>query len=291
MDDILDKILSASPEHPLSPAEAESLMERWPAFTLPALVALRTAARRSSADVSRMAALTAISLPGSDSLRDILGDDARIYANFYPRQMPKTPSTTDTIDAFLATYGAGTDPRETDILTRAIFNPAPDYAAVLASEEQSSMPSDDELDEAKVGARTAAVNRFIASARHAGRTTLPPDDGMPQSSSRDTRRAAQATPPETVDAGQADNNSSGTSGTAPAQEKGGTEAAAPAKTGAAPDPGALSESLARIMIKNHNYTKALEIISGLHLKNPEKSVYFADQIRFLRKLIVNESKK
>ncbi len=45
------------------------------------------------------------------------------------------------------------------------------------------------------------------------------------------------------------------------------------------------------MIKNHNYTKALEIISDLSLKNPEKSVYFADQIRFLRKLIIIENKK
>lgn len=53
---------------------------------------------------------------------------------------------------------------------------------------------------------------------------------------------------------------------------------------------ALTESLARVMIKNRNYRKALEIITELNLKNPEKSVYFADQIRFLRKLIINESK-
>jgi len=53
---------------------------------------------------------------------------------------------------------------------------------------------------------------------------------------------------------------------------------------------ALTESLARVMIKNKNYRKALEIIMELNLKNPEKSVYFADQIRFLRKLIINESK-
>lgn len=290
MDDILDKILSASPEQPLSTAEAASLMERWPAFILPALVALRTAANRNTADIQRMATLTAISLPGSDSLRDILGDDAQIYANFYPQQMPKTPSTTDTIDTFLATYGTGTDPRETDILTKAIFNPAPDYAAMLASEEQSSMPSDDELDETKVGARAATVNRFIASTRHAGRTTLPPD-AMPQPPARDVMDATPARHPQIGDAAQVDNNSSGISGATPAQEKDDTQTVAPTKAATTSDPGALSESLARIMIKNHNYTKALEIISDLHLKNPEKSVYFADQIRFLRKLIVNESKK
>ena len=52
---------------------------------------------------------------------------------------------------------------------------------------------------------------------------------------------------------------------------------------------ALSESLARVMIKNRNYTKALEIIQAISLNNPEKSVYFADQIRFLRKLIINDN--
>lgn len=52
----------------------------------------------------------------------------------------------------------------------------------------------------------------------------------------------------------------------------------------------LTESFARIMIKNHNYVKALKIIEELNLKNPEKSIYFADQIRFLKKLIITQSK-
>lgn len=54
---------------------------------------------------------------------------------------------------------------------------------------------------------------------------------------------------------------------------------------------ALTESFARILIKNKNYSKALTIIEELNLKNPEKSIYFADQIRFLKKLIINQSKK
>ncbi|MDE7414296.1 MAG: hypothetical protein K2N05_11015, partial [Muribaculaceae bacterium] len=44
-----------------------------------------------------------------------------------------------------------------------------------------------------------------------------------------------------------------------------------------PETPALSESLARAMIKNGNYRKALEIITDLSLKNPKKSIYFADQ--------------
>ncbi len=47
----------------------------------------------------------------------------------------------------------------------------------------------------------------------------------------------------------------------------------------------LSLSLAKIMIKNGNYQKALEIITEISLNNPKKSIYFADQIRFLKKLI------
>jgi hypothetical protein len=53
---------------------------------------------------------------------------------------------------------------------------------------------------------------------------------------------------------------------------------------------ALSESLAKMMIKNGNYRKALEIITDLSLKNPKKSIYFADQMRFLKKLIQNQQK-
>lgn len=56
------------------------------------------------------------------------------------------------------------------------------------------------------------------------------------------------------------------------------------------EPPVLSESLARAMIKNGNYRKALEIISDLSLNNPKKSIYFADQMRFLKKLILNQSK-
>lgn len=53
----------------------------------------------------------------------------------------------------------------------------------------------------------------------------------------------------------------------------------------------LTESFAKILIKNQNYTKALQIIQELNLNNPEKSVYFADQIRFLKKLIINQRKQ
>ena len=58
-----------------------------------------------------------------------------------------------------------------------------------------------------------------------------------------------------------------------------------------PEEGYFTETLARIYIKQGNYSKALEIIRQLSLDNPKKNVYFADQIRFLEKLIINNNKK
>ena len=51
-----------------------------------------------------------------------------------------------------------------------------------------------------------------------------------------------------------------------------------------------TETLAHIYIKQKRYEKALLIIKNLNLKNPEKNAYFADQIRFLEKLIINTKK-
>lgn len=47
----------------------------------------------------------------------------------------------------------------------------------------------------------------------------------------------------------------------------------------------LSESLAAMMIRNGNYSKALEILTAIRNNNPEAPYYIADQIRFLRKAI------
>jgi hypothetical protein len=53
----------------------------------------------------------------------------------------------------------------------------------------------------------------------------------------------------------------------------------------------LTETLAGIYIKQGKYLKALEIIKRLNLNIPKKNAYFADQIRFLEKLIVNSGQK
>ena len=52
-----------------------------------------------------------------------------------------------------------------------------------------------------------------------------------------------------------------------------------------------TETMARIYIKQGKFSKALEIIRRLSLVDSEKNAYFADQIRFLEKLIINSNKK
>lgn len=57
------------------------------------------------------------------------------------------------------------------------------------------------------------------------------------------------------------------------------------------DESCFTETLAKIYIRQRRYSKALEIIKKLSLKYPKKNAYFADQIRFLEKLIINTKSK
>lgn len=52
-----------------------------------------------------------------------------------------------------------------------------------------------------------------------------------------------------------------------------------------------TETLANIYIKQGKYDKALEIIRRLCLEYPNKNRYFADQIRFLEKLVKHTKRK
>ena len=45
------------------------------------------------------------------------------------------------------------------------------------------------------------------------------------------------------------------------------------------------------MLSKKRYLEALEIIEKLNLNYPKKNAYFADQIRFLEKVIINNKNK
>ena len=58
-----------------------------------------------------------------------------------------------------------------------------------------------------------------------------------------------------------------------------------------PETSFFTETLANIYIKQGKYEKALEIIKRLCLEYPNKNRYFADQIRFLEKIIKHTKRK
>ena len=53
----------------------------------------------------------------------------------------------------------------------------------------------------------------------------------------------------------------------------------------------LTESLAKLYVKQHKFEQALAIFSSLNLKYSKKSSYFADQIRYLEKVIAYQQEK
>lgn len=226
----------------------------------PALRALRDGASLDAATLHTLADSVAIAMHDRRTAEYVLGDRVPTFDNFYATEPAETPSTEDTIDTFLHTFGK-IDRRESEALTRMIFSPTPDYGAVLAAEEKASVPGVSELDDPALSEHDRLINSFISSSRPAG----------PQQPAPAQKTNSKDIPTQPVNLSET-----------PVQ----TPQPAPE-----PESTSLTESLARVMIKNGNYSRALKIISELSLKNPEKSIYFADQIRFLRKLIINENNK
>ena len=70
----------------------------------------------------------------------------------------------------------------------------------------------------------------------------------------------------------------------------GSDAPAEAEKEDVPENAFFTETLANIYIKQGKYDKALEIIRRLCLEYPNKNRYFADQIRFLEKIVKHTKK-
>ncbi|MCC8038576.1 MAG: hypothetical protein LIP02_10695 [Bacteroidales bacterium] len=250
-----------NPNEPVDPAWLDQMQRLHPGVTVPATLLLSREHPGVGDDMAR--ALTerlAILSPSRETLASILLPEAAGWLNFYPPQQGPEPLTTDqVIDRFIDNYG-GRDPKEDALLERLIFHPTADYAQVLAEEEESSLPSPNEAPE---GSQDALINSFILEHHNAGST--------------DVRAAMEGT---TLDDHNQETtgNKQGAVAPSPAPDK----PSDPATTRPTP---ALSESLAKIYTKQGRYEQAFEIISQLSLNNPEKSIYFADQLRFLRKLI------
>lgn len=241
-----------NPSMPIDPQWVEATAERYPFFTLPATLLLSRDNNLDSRQVEALTRRLALNVANPAILMEQLRPEAAGWINFYPQQ-PAAPklSTDEAIDHFIDTYGKP-DPNEEALLTKLIFNPTPDYAQLLSQEEEKSAPRPDTAPE---GTQDALINNFIIKSReHQGH--FPPVAETPED-----------------DAARQD---------APLTD--GTPVNPPEDNG----PAMLSESLAKIYIRQRRYAKAFEIIEGLSLKYPEKSIYFADQLRFLRKLMINQ---
>ncbi len=228
-----------------------------PYYVYPALLKLKN--ERANLTDEEIAALKQhIALNAADAAAavefvDLAGDD---WAHIYPPEPEPEQITTDNaIDTFLNTYGSR-NPKEDALLERLIFNPTPDYSQVLEQEEGDAAPA------APVNEQDAMIAAFINHNDADAANDINHEDDILaaiEQKSPDDAPAAYDTPaPQTIAAD-----------------------APPAATPAS----SLSESLAKIYIKQGRYERAFEIISDLNLNYPKKSAYFADQLRFLQKLI------
>jgi len=64
-----------------------------------------------------------------------------------------------------------------------------------------------------------------------------------------------------------------------------------AEVSTTPPESLMTETLARVYLEQKNYKKAIQAYKILILKNPEKSGFFADQIRAIEKLQENNTKQ
>ena len=238
---------------PLQKEDAMAVVSDYPYFTPVAIALLKGDCGLSQEEREKITALAATSIPDREELFNHTGKDADKFADFYPEEEKGAESTMDTISHFLDTFG-NDDENEIKALEQLIFNPVPDYAQLLAKEEEGSAPAEGELDAANMSEKDLRINKFIAKSKK-------------QSGRFPTEGGEEVVPYEV------------------------TEAPSPKVAGDNADSSLLTESLAKIYIRQHRYEKALEIIMSLSLNFPEKSIYFADQMRFLKKLIVNEKYK
>ncbi|MDE5799609.1 MAG: hypothetical protein K2H74_01135 [Paramuribaculum sp.] len=228
--DAADRSLDPTPEQM---ENWRAIAARYPYLTLPAMMEL-SHTPADSPERSKITARVALSAPDIDSLLRLIDPDAHSLSGFYPaEEEPDTPTTSQALDTFLATYAHADDlPDETRLLEKIIFNPVPaDYALTLTDDDPLPQPADEQ---------DSLLDAFLAS-QGVG-TALP--------AAEPERPAATSIPAARAD-----------------------------------DP--LSESLAMIYIRQGRYEKAYEIIRQLSLNFPKKSIYFADQLRFLRKLMLN----
>ncbi|WP_407401250.1 hypothetical protein [Sodaliphilus sp.] len=244
MDNIVDDIKAKLKDGGTSQAWLEHTLDEHPYFTAPLLLYLKEHGIEGNEE---LLGLLAIASPDRKVLATHLGDGVDNFAGFYPPEAkPETPDTDDAIDRFLNSFGSN-NPRELEAINNAIFNPTPDYADILAAQDDDTpmqpLTQQDEL-----------INNFITESKQRERAVAQAPS-QPHVEEQEKAEIAH----EVIDEHEHIDDSM------------------------------LQESLAKSYISRRKYAQALEIIENINLRFPEKSIYFADQIRFLRKLVLNET--
>lgn len=245
-----------------TPQEADIEFERHPYFVNPQVSALAGASSEKRQEIVRRIA----AMVGDPcALRTLLGIDPEEFTAFYPDMVPPELTTEDTIDTFLRRF-SGEDAVPASGVSGDARTPVVSEGKADAPEKEA-MPAEDLI---PGGPAIDYASMYIAE--EDGETEFSEKDSTSElltsflttnPPARQPRRAQPERQPERQPVGAAEGG----------------------------DSHKLAESLAKVMVKNGNYRKALEIITDLSLKNPKKSIYFADQMRFLRKLIANQERR
>ncbi len=255
-------LLSQGRASEANPALLRELSRRYPYFskTDTTLAEKLKAEGLSSDDIKELQASIISQSANPDAVSAALGlkSDADFYGESKPAREKMTTETT--IDSFLERYGNSADnDKEMALLEKLIFNPvAPDYTASLEALEPAGPTVSPSADESSATSthQDQLIDAFIAK------------------NHEDTPLA------DTIDI-VAENSQPPT----PAEQSTATAEHQP-DTSESRQHALLTESLAKIYIKKGRYAKAFEIIHSLSLNYPEKSCYFADQLRFLHKLML-----
>lgn len=243
--------LLQNPEAPVNKQWVLDMLQSHPCFFLPAILLLkRNPQSVDKASLQRMRNIVMMNCADLTAIVDFLDPLNAGWDAFYPKEDVKKSRTEQTIDDFIQRFGHTSTPEEDELLERLIFNPAPaDYLA----------GTDEPFDESDP-------------------LVLPPELRRNENSGKKAKKE-ESTPKEEVSHTQPQTASTEDTRNGPAEHN---------ATETGNEESLLTESLVKIFIKRHNYERALDIISRLSLNYPEKSVYFADQKRFLKKLIINQ---
>ena len=246
MSDIVNDIKNLHSNGGMTREWLDKTLDEMPYFTTPLLLYLKEHGVEGNEELlSRLA----IASPDRKALALQLGEGVEKFVNFYPPEAkPVTPNTDDAIDRFLNNFG-NNNPREVEAINNAIFNPTPDYADILAAEQE---PADDNSQ--PMSQQDLLINNFITESKQREQAVAQaPSQPHVQEAEKAEIALENIEEPEHIDDSM------------------------------------LQESLAKSYISKRKYAQALEIIENINLRFPEKSIYFADQIRFLRKLVLNET--